>query len=96
MIVINDLFLVGLTIEEMTAQSFIFFAAGFETASSTMAFCLYELARNQEVQEQLYREVSDVLAKHEGQLTYQAMQDMSYMEQVINGNSANQFSSFSV
>lgn len=80
------IFFLGLTIEEMTAQSFIFFAAGFETASSTMAFCLYELARNQQVQDKLHKELSDVLAKHEGQLTYQAVQDMSYMDQVINGN----------
>lgn len=69
----------------MTAQAFIFFAAGFETAASTMTFCLYELARNPTVQDRLHQEIREALSKH-GSLTYQAMQDMPYMDQVVNGN----------
>uniref|UniRef100_A0A1B6GB64 Cytochrome P450 n=1 Tax=Cuerna arida TaxID=1464854 RepID=A0A1B6GB64_9HEMI len=74
----------GLTIEEITAQSFIFFAAGFETASSTIAFCLYELACNPEIQDKLHQEIKEVLAKHGGKPTYQALQEMPYMDKVIN------------
>lgn len=75
----------GLTLEEMTAQAFVFFAAGFETAASTTSFCLYELAKNQEVQEKLRQEIEDKLAEHGGQLSYQALQDMKYMDQVVDG-----------
>ncbi|RZC32213.1 p450 domain containing protein, partial [Asbolus verrucosus] len=73
-----------LTIEEMAAQSFVFFVAGFETSSTTMAFALYELARRQDLQQKVRDEIEPVLEKHQGQITYEAIQDMKYMDQVIN------------
>ncbi|KAG8296016.1 heme binding [Homalodisca vitripennis] len=73
-----------LTLEEMTAQAFVFFAAGFETAASTTSFCLYELAKNPSAQEKLSREIDEVLANYDGKITYQALQDMTYMDQVVN------------
>ncbi|XP_054260788.1 probable cytochrome P450 6a14 [Macrosteles quadrilineatus] len=73
-----------LTLEEMTAQAFVFFAAGFETAASTTSFCLYELAKAPEVQEKLRREIDEVLANHDGKITYQSIQDMHYMDMVMN------------
>lgn len=50
-----------------------------------MAFCLFELSQNPAVQERLYQEVKDVLESHNGQLDYEALQEMTYMDQVING-----------
>lgn len=51
-----------------------------------MTFCLYELARNPDIQERLYQEIKQTLSpsRHDS-LTYQAVQDMPYMDQVING-----------
>ncbi|KAJ3651615.1 hypothetical protein Zmor_017644 [Zophobas morio] len=71
------------TIEEVTAQSFVFFLAGFETSSTAMTFALYELAKNQDIQQKVRDEISTVLAKHDGKVTYDAIKDMTYMNQVL-------------
>lgn len=74
-----------LTIEEICAQAFIFFLAGFETSSTTMTFALYELAENIGVQEKLRKEIKSVIDKHEGNLTYAAVKDMHYLDRVVSG-----------
>ncbi|XP_017071563.1 probable cytochrome P450 6a19 [Drosophila eugracilis] len=73
----------GLTFNEIAAQAFIFFLAGFETSSTTMGFALYELASHQDIQDKLRREVDTVLAKHNGKLYYDSMREMTYLEKVI-------------
>ncbi|XP_062137470.1 probable cytochrome P450 6a14 [Drosophila sulfurigaster albostrigata] len=74
----------GLTIEQMAAQAFVFFVAGFETSSSTMAFCLYELAIQQDVQQRLRNEIERVLAElSNGEITYEAINKITYLDQVI-------------
>lgn len=73
------------TMGELAAQVFIFFLGGFETSSTTATFCLFELSQNEKMQEKLRNEINEVLKKHEGKITYEAMQDMRYMEQVIYG-----------
>lgn len=75
----------ALTVEEIAAQAFIFFLGGFETSSTTGTFCLYELSVQQDLQSKLRKEIEEVLEKHGGKITYEAMQEMKYMEQVING-----------
>lgn len=65
------------------AQAFVFFVAGFETSSGATSACLMELAQHQDVQDRLRDEVDRVLAKHDGAITYEALQEMTYMEQVL-------------
>jgi cytochrome P450 family 6 len=73
------------TFAELAAQAFIFFFAGFETSSTTMSFALYELARNEEIQERLRREISGVMLKYDGKITYAAIMEMEYLDRVVNG-----------
>lgn len=76
----------ALSMEEIAAQAFVFFLAGFETSSTTMSYALYELSQNMDIQRRAREEIKTVLARHDGQLTYEAMLEMHYIEQILNGN----------
>lgn len=74
-----------LTLNEMAAQVFIFFFAGFETSSSTLSFCLYELAKNHEIQRRIHDEIDRVLAQHNGQITYESVSTMTFLGATVDG-----------
>ncbi|XP_030758191.1 cytochrome P450 9e2-like [Sitophilus oryzae] len=42
------------------------------------------LGENQDIQEKLRAEIKDVLEKHEGAITYEAIMEMTYLEMVVN------------
>jgi cytochrome P450 len=69
----------------LAAQAFVFFLAGFETSSTTMTFCLYELSLHQDIQDRLREEIDVVLQKHEGKLAYEGIQEMKYLDKVVSG-----------
>ena len=69
----------------IAAQAFVFFLAGFETSSTTMTFCLYELACNPDIQTRLREEIDAVLSKYDGKITYEAINEIDYLDKVING-----------
>lgn len=77
-----------LSINECAAQCFVFFGAGFETTASAMAFCLYELAKNQHCQRALQQEIDQVLKKYNGHITFESLADMKYLECCIDGEYA--------
>uniref|UniRef100_A0AAG5D7X8 Cytochrome P450 n=1 Tax=Anopheles atroparvus TaxID=41427 RepID=A0AAG5D7X8_ANOAO len=74
----------GLTFEEIAAQAFVFFFAGFETSATTMTCALHLLANHPEAQEKARACVREVLGKHDGNLSYDAVTEMEYIEWIIN------------
>ncbi|CAH2061694.1 unnamed protein product, partial [Iphiclides podalirius] len=71
---------VELTDEVIAAQAVVFYIGGYETSASTIAFMLYELAKNQDIQNKVIAEVDEVLKKHEGMVTFETLNDLPYME----------------
>lgn len=75
-----------LTLQEVCAQSMLFsIGHGYEATATTMEWCLYELARNAAVQDKLTDEVDRVLQRHQERISYEAIQEMAYLDQVVKG-----------
>ncbi|XP_071448733.1 probable cytochrome P450 6a17 [Hetaerina americana] len=72
-----------LTMDQLTAQCFIFYIGGFETSATTLSFALFELSRNLAVQNKLRDEVDRVLGESDGEITYEGLAKMHYMDCVI-------------
>ncbi|KAJ9580925.1 hypothetical protein L9F63_023897, partial [Diploptera punctata] len=71
------------TEEDVAAQASTFFVDGYETSSSALAFTLYALAVNPDVQENLRKEVDSVIEKNGGELDFDGIQEMAYLEMVL-------------
>ena len=72
------------------AQAFTFLVAGYETSGTTLSFDLYEIALHPEIQHRLRAEILQVLSKYDGKLTYEGMQDRTYLDRVVSGEGINQ------
>lgn len=75
----------SLTVDQIAAQSFLFFIAGYGSSSTTMLFTIYELALNPLIQTTLRQEIQQALKRHR-EFSYDMMMDIPYLDQVINGN----------
>lgn len=73
----------GLSMNQITAQCFLFFVAGFDTSSTNLTYAIFELAQNQTIQDKLRQHIRDILKKHNGELTYEALNEMTYLHQCI-------------
>ncbi|XP_047000617.1 cytochrome P450 6k1-like [Schistocerca americana] len=74
---------VKLGLGQLAAQCVVFFVAGFETPATTMGIALHELAWNQDIQRKLQQEVDDTLKESGGQLTYDGVMSVTYLDKVI-------------
>lgn len=70
-------------LDYLVAQAAIFQTAGFETSSSTMTLTLYEVARNESIQDRLCQEITDYFGD-EDHISYERIQEMPYLSQVVN------------
>jgi cytochrome P450 family 6 len=71
--------------DELTivASAIVFLVAGYDTTGTTLAFACYQLAKSPEVQDRLRAEVEDAAGESKELLTYDQIQDMHYLDQVI-------------
>lgn len=74
------------TDEDIAAQALTFFTDGYETSSTALAVLIHDLACNPGVQQRLREEVDSVKGQHNGQLDLDIVQDMEYLDMVIQGN----------
>ncbi|XP_046629106.1 probable cytochrome P450 6a14 [Neodiprion virginianus] len=71
-----------ITMLQGAAQTYIFWVDGFDTSSSTMTHCLYELALHREIQDKLAEEINDILEEF-GSLSYQSVKAIPYLHNVV-------------
>ncbi|XP_056634040.1 probable cytochrome P450 6a20 isoform X2 [Diorhabda sublineata] len=74
---------IELTLEEMTSQALLFFVGGFETSSGSATLILFELGLHQDVQDKVREEINQVLKRHDGILTYEAISELTYLRQIF-------------
>lgn len=67
---------------DMAGHGVSFFADGFETSSSVITYCLFDLANNPAIQKQLRQEIREVQAT-KGGLTYDNIGEMTFLDQVL-------------
>lgn len=77
-----------LTLDQSVAQAFLFFFAGSETSSTAINFALVELSRNKQAQEKLRKEINEKTKEAKGEITYDNLHEMTYLNQVMNGKTA--------
>ncbi|CAN7939526.1 unnamed protein product, partial [Ixodes hexagonus] len=73
----------SLTQDEALAQCVLFFLAGQETTSSTIAFAVYQLAVRSDIQERLRQEVDDCFAKHGPEPSLDVISKLKYLHCVV-------------
>ncbi|XP_001603529.3 cytochrome P450 6B1 [Nasonia vitripennis] len=78
----NTLSNIDFSDEFLAGQILAFFAAGFETSSTTVSNALYELAFNQNIQDKLRNEIREEIERNNGQLTYDSIKRMKYLDKI--------------
>ena len=71
-----------LTDDEICAQAWIFFVAGYETTATTLSFSAYELALNHEIQNKLHKELK-LAMNDDGEIDYDVLSKLPYLDAVI-------------
>ncbi|KAF0748798.1 putative cytochrome P450 6a13 [Aphis craccivora] len=72
----------GFTEQDIVANAILMFLAGFEPVSSTLSFCLYQLAINQNIQDKMRDEMNSKLKEH-GHMNNDFLMDLHYTDMVL-------------
>nr|ACZ97410.2 cytochrome P450 CYP6CT1 [Zygaena filipendulae] len=68
---------------DVAANTMLYMIAGSDTSTITSLITAYELARNPDVQNRVREEILSVLARHDGRYTFEAQNEMKYLNMVI-------------
>lgn len=74
-----------MSIEQCVAHVFLFYLGGFDTSASVAAYTVFEAARHPRVLALLLREIEETLQRHDGELTYECIGEMKYLELCLKG-----------
>lgn len=74
-----------MTMEQCAAQVALFYLAGFDTTASAVAYTLFELSRNPELMQRLHEEVDEVLERYNNVISYESINEMTFMENCVLG-----------
>lgn len=75
----------NLSDKDLVAQALVMFLGGFETTATLMQVVSYELARNQDVQATLLKEVDAMVETLNGKtISYDQLNQMKFLEMVVN------------
>ncbi|XP_046630321.1 cytochrome P450 9e2-like [Neodiprion virginianus] len=72
-----------ITVDDVIAQAFNSFFAGFDTSSTLMCYTAYELAVNPDIQDRLRDEIDRCLRDNRGIISYESLNDMKYLDAVV-------------
>ena len=67
----------------LLANVFMLFFFGFDVQSLSIALILHYMVRNEDVQERLIDEVDEALEATGGQITYDLIESLKYMDMVF-------------
>lgn len=73
------------TNQHIAAHAAGFFMDGVETSAIILSFTLHEIAANLDVQEKLRKEIEEIYKKRNGDITYEDINDMIYLDCVVKG-----------
>ncbi|KAJ8714473.1 hypothetical protein PYW07_002698 [Mythimna separata] len=71
------------TDDVLAAQVIVFYFAGYGNYTLLGTYAMYQLAKNLDVQEKLIQEIDNVLQKHGGKFSYEALKEMKYLQMVF-------------
>jgi len=69
--------------DNIIVQSLMFLIGGYHSTSMTLTYASFMLANNPECQEKAQQEMDAVLERHGGQLTYEAVAELTYLDRVL-------------
>lgn len=70
---------------DVAANAMLYMIAGYETSATTGQFAAYQLALNPCIQAKARDEIDRVLAKYNGICTYEAQNEMVYLNMILDG-----------
>lgn len=74
-----------ITVDEASASAILFYVAGFETISTTLSLCIYEMSKTRDIQEILRKHITQAFQHSSDKPNYDTINEIPYLDQVING-----------